>query len=40
MFKIFREIKAARDSMKNKDFMKKKTQMLLKRNQMEILEIK
>ena len=40
IFKIFRELKAARDFTRNKDFMKEKTQMFLKRNKMEILEIR
>ena len=40
IFKIFREIKAAREFTRNKNFMKTKTQMFLKRNKMEILEIR
>lgn len=42
MLKIFREIKEAREPIKNKDFMWKKTKTtdVFKRNQMEILEIK
>ena len=40
IFKIFREIKAAREFTRNKDFMKKKTHIFLKRNKMEILEIR
>lgn len=39
-FKIFREIKEARESIKNKDFMREKKLMYLKKNQMEIPEIK